>query len=523
MQSTGTEQTAGGKQELRRELGMLALVATAVCTVIGGGINVLSVEIQDQLPGINSLVPLVFVIGMVPALLTALAYAVLASAMPRAGGGYIYCSRALHPYVGFIATFSKWFGLAAACGVIAYIDVPLLRAAAEYAGMDRLAEALGTHAAQLFLPLLLLWLFWLVNLVGVRTYGITVVTLMVLMLVGGLVVIGVGLTSSPADYARALLAEKGIRMDEFINELAPRPTSLSTFMRGASILFFAYIGFAGISQAGGEAKEPVRTLPRSFVVAMVVIGAYYVLYSAAVYHAVPWQYVARFAEVSEARISVPELMGVLMPKPLAVFVALMAALALANDIPPMLMAVSRLFFAWAKDGLIPRCLAQVNKRFGTPHWALTISTVVASLFVIVCDLWFRQGFETVVVALLFTYVLVAASVIVFPRRNPQLYRHVTFLRQRIWQVLVAVGAMVTVGALLATTVVSDINNVLVKGLTVETLASATGFWLVAIVMGNVVFAVMWRRRVRQGVDMRMVFHQLPEEGGSLEPDAAGSE
>ena len=91
---------------LKRELGTLALVATAVCTVIGGGINVLSVEIQDKVPGINGLVPLVFVVGAIPALLTALSYAVLASAMPRAGGGYIYCSRALHPYVGFIATFS---------------------------------------------------------------------------------------------------------------------------------------------------------------------------------------------------------------------------------------------------------------------------------------------------------------------------------------------------------------------------------------------------------------------------------
>ncbi len=494
MQST---EGASGGRELRRELGILALVATAVCTVIGGGINVLSVEIQDQLPGINGLVPLVFIIGMVPALLTALAYAVLASAMPRAGGGYIYCSRALHPYVGFIATFSKWFGLAAACGVIAYIDVPLLRAAAEYAGIEWLSVALGMHMVQLLLPLLLLWLFWLVNLVGVRTYGITVVVLMILMLLGGVVVIGVGLVNSPADYAQALLAEKGIHMNEFINELAPRATSFSTFMRGASILFFAYIGFAGISQAGGEAKEPVRTLPRSFVVAMAVISTYYVLYSAAVYHAVPWQYVARFAEVSEARISVPELMGVLMPKPLAVFVALMAGLALANDIPPMLMAVSRLFFAWAKDGLIPRRLAQVNKRFGTPHWALTISTFVASLFVIVCDLWFRQGFETVVVALLFTYVLVAASVIAFPYRNPQLYQRVTFLRHRIWQVLVAVGAMVTVGILLLTTVVNDINNVLVNGLKVQTLASATGFWLAALLLGNIVFAVMWKRRARQ--------------------------
>jgi len=105
-----------GSPRLRRELTLLALVATAVCTVIGGGINVLTVEIQEKVPGIGSLVPLAFMLGAIPALFAALSYGVLSSAMPRAGGGYIYISRALHPFVGFIATFSKWFGLAAAAG-----------------------------------------------------------------------------------------------------------------------------------------------------------------------------------------------------------------------------------------------------------------------------------------------------------------------------------------------------------------------------------------------------------------------
>ena len=94
-------------------------MATSVCTVIGGGINNLTVEVQESTPGVGPYVPLAFFLGAFPAIATALCYAILATAMPRAGGGYIYISRAVHPFVGFIATFSKWFGLAAAVGVIA--------------------------------------------------------------------------------------------------------------------------------------------------------------------------------------------------------------------------------------------------------------------------------------------------------------------------------------------------------------------------------------------------------------------
>ena len=54
---------------LARELGLAGLVATAVCTVIGGGINVLTFGIQGKVPGIGPYVPLAFVLGVLPALL----------------------------------------------------------------------------------------------------------------------------------------------------------------------------------------------------------------------------------------------------------------------------------------------------------------------------------------------------------------------------------------------------------------------------------------------------------------------
>jgi len=83
--------------------------------------------IQRNVPGIGPFVLPAFMFAAIPALFAALAYAILASAMPRAGGSYLYASRSLHPYLGFIASFSQWFGLSIVIGVISYVIVPFFR------------------------------------------------------------------------------------------------------------------------------------------------------------------------------------------------------------------------------------------------------------------------------------------------------------------------------------------------------------------------------------------------------------
>ncbi len=106
---------------LSRQIGLLGLIATGVCSMIGAGINVIPIMIQRNVPGIGPYVLHAYLLAMLPALLAALAYAVLASGMPRAGGSYVFASRSLHPYLGFVASFSQWFGLSMAMGVVAYV------------------------------------------------------------------------------------------------------------------------------------------------------------------------------------------------------------------------------------------------------------------------------------------------------------------------------------------------------------------------------------------------------------------
>ena len=112
---------------LVRDMGLLGLAATGICSMLGAAINVVPMMIQRNVPGIGPYVLHAFVFSAIPAILAALAYAILSSAMPRAGGSYVYGSRGLSPYLGFVASFSQWFGLSVAIGVVSYLVIPFLR------------------------------------------------------------------------------------------------------------------------------------------------------------------------------------------------------------------------------------------------------------------------------------------------------------------------------------------------------------------------------------------------------------
>ena len=134
------------------------------------------------------------------------------------------------------------------------------------------------------------------------------------------------------------------------------------------MLFASFIGFDAIAQAGGEARNPGRNLPLAIGLAVGSVALFYLLFTAAVYHAVPWQYVAD--EALRRDVTAPGLLGYLLPPFWTVVIVSAAAVALAKDLPAMLLATSRLMFAWAEDGIFPRAVAAVHPRHRTPHVAI---------------------------------------------------------------------------------------------------------------------------------------------------------
>ena len=151
------------------------------------------------------------------------------------------------------------------------------------------------------------------------------------------------------------------------------------------------------------------------------------LFTAAVYHAVPWQYIA--AEAQRRDLTAPGLLGYLLPPFWTVVIVSGAAVALAKDLPAMLLAVSRLMFAWAEDGIFPRAIAAVHPRFRTPHVAILASAAMATLGILGSHLAgdFFLGVDILVTSMLVNFLLMAVSVLTLPRRNPALARAITVL------------------------------------------------------------------------------------------------
>jgi amino acid transporter len=470
--------------------------------MLGAGINVIPFMIQRNVPGIGPYVLTAYLFAAMPAILAALAYAILASAMPRAGGSYVYASRALNPYLGFVASFSQWFGLCIAIGVVSYVLIPFLRDIAAALDLQIIANTLDTGAVRMILAMAFLWTFVAVNLRGVRLYEKILIPLMFLMFVLGAVVIVAGFSFSHSDFATALLKQDG----QTIPVGGPAPFRLPLYFAASALLFASFIGFDSIAQAGGEARNPGRSLPFAIGIAVVTVGTFYILFTGALYHAVPWAYIAQ--EGMTRDLTAPGLLGYLLPTGWTVAIVAGAAVALINDLPAMLLAVSRLVFAWGEEGIFPRRVASVHPKRHTPHVAILLSGVLASAGILGNYLAndFFLGVDILVISMLVNFLLMCLSVLFFPLRNPELAKRVSVVTSRKVQIMLATSGVVVLGGFLVIHVWKDLTTSLRSWY-----FHSTPIYLIVMAVASAIYVrEVWRLR-RGGVDVKDLFSKLPPE------------
>lgn len=470
--------------------------------MIGASIYVVPFMIQRNVPGIGPYVVPAFLFAAIPAVLAAFAYAILASAMPRAGGSYIYASRALHPYLGFVASFSQWFGLSIAIGVVSYVIIPFLRDIALAMELADLAAMLNDSTVRLSLALFLLWFFVFINILGIKAYERALIPLMILMFGLGIIVIITGFIFTHEDFIAAMA----------IKSQTPMPVTpavgfnLTVFLSASAILFASFIGFDSIAQAGGEAKNPGYLLPRAIGIAVVTVSIYYFAFTSAVYHAVPWSFIAD--EASRGDITAPGVLRWLIPSGWNVAIVAGAAVALTNDLPAMLLAVSRLVFAWSADGIFPRKLSQTHSLFQSPHWALLLSGAMATIGIVGSHYAgdFFLGVDIMVLAMLVNFLVMCISVIVLPMRNPALAKEVKVVTSRRKQLVLAwLGVFFLTGFLLVhigKDLGADVAHWYFR---------STPVWLIVMAMGSLIYWREFSKLKKSGTDTKQLFSTLPPE------------
>ena len=498
-----TNQTnSKGSPQLVRRLGIVGLAATGICSMLGASINVVPFMIQRNVEGIGPYVLPAFLFAAVPALFAAFAYSILSSAMPRAGGSYIYASRGLSPYLGFIASFSQWFGLSIVIGVIAYIIVPFLRDIALDLKWDHLAGLLETGWVRVSLALSMIWAFVYVNIRGAKTYSSTLIPMMIIMFILGFIVIIAGFYFDHDDFAAAILSDE--------NQILPINNNVSfdwtVFFSASALLFSSFIGFDSIAQAGGEAKNPSKTLPMAILLAIVVVGSYYFLFTTAVYHAVPWSYIAQEAMTQD--ISAPGVLRYLLPQGLSVAILIGAAIALINDLPAMLLSVSRLMFAWAEDGVFPKFIAKIHSGYFTPYMALIISGVIASIGVLGSHFAgdFFLGIDIMVTAMMVNFLLMCLTLIFISKSNTKLYSEIKVIKNPILQKWIGWSGTLFLIFFLVIHVYKDLSS------EVEAwYFHSTWVWLLVMSLGSLIYFLKTRSLKAQGEDLNELFSKLPPE------------
>jgi amino acid transporter len=469
--------------------------------MMGAAINIVPLMVHRSVPGIGPYVLPAYLLAVVPAVLAALAYAILASAMPRAGGSYIYVSRSLSPYLGFVASFSQWFGLSVAIGVVAYVLVPFLRDIAETLEYSGLAALIADGPGRIIVALVFLWTFIGVNLLGLRLYERILVPLMVLMFLGGTVVIVAGFSFGPTDFAAAVEARDGVKIPLDGSE----PFHLATFLSASVILFSSFIGFDAIAQAGGESRNPGRDLPLAIGISVFFVGAFYLAFTAAVYHAIPWAYVAERARLED--LTAPGLLGYLLSPGWTVAIVGGAAIALVNDLPAMLLAVSRLMFAWAEDGIFPAVAKRVHPRLHTPHVAILLSGAMATAGVVGSHLAgdFFLGIDILVTAMLVNFMLVCLSAAWISKRNPILAGAIQVVSNGTARALIGLTGATLLGLYLVVHLWKDLQAPVDAWY-----LRSTWIWAIVMIGGSLVFAAKWHTVAADPARHRR-FEELPPE------------
>ncbi len=469
--------------------------------MLGASIYIVPFMIQRNVPGIGADVLAAFVFASVPAILAAFAYSILASAMPRAGGSYIYASRGLHPYLGFVASFAQWFGLSIAIGVVSYVIVPFIRDIATALGWHDVASVLETGSVRVTLALIFLWFFVWVNIRGVKIYERTVIPLMFLMFGLGAIVIIAGFSYNQHDFAAALFS----REDRQIVS-SDSVFSWSVFLSASAVLFSSFIGFDSIAQAGGEAKNPHRSLPLAIGIAVVAVGSFYMLFTGAVYHAVPWTFVAE--EAAKKDITAPGLMSYFLSPGWTVAIVAGAAVALTNDLPAMLLSVSRLMFAWAEDGIFPRSVTRIHKKFHTPHLAILLSGVMASIGILGSHFAgdFFLGIDIMVTSMLVNFLLMCVTVIALPSRNPLLTKEIKVVTSRSIQLMLSWSGVIILSGFLVIHIIKDLTS------TVDAwYFHSTPVWIIIMLLASLIYIGELGKLRKSGVSVDELFSKLPPE------------
>ncbi len=413
---------------LVRQIGLFTAILITLTYTIGLGWQkrVFQFSGKEILPenqyflGINPMVMAFVVIGVI-VLLAVYTFGIVTAAMPRSGGGYVVISRVLHPYVGYTAAWFWFMATAVSFGLIAVavMDVPLLTFPQLFGNPVVPSDPGAEYALFFGAGMAVIIVFTVIALFGVRLTGVLLQVLFVIPAVLTIVAYSLLASATPSHISAgmntlyhttpAVVTQQALAqgMD---GKISTYGAAFGTATLGA---YWAYEGYAATTFVAGEVKEANRNLPRSLLIAGLVIVLVYVSASSLLFNAASQAGVQNVASGGEThRYSLftswaflaygkgdlgafNTAVGGQLPQAwmplvaaaqaqgagLTFFIPLLGIFSVfwvMNDIPPFILTASRALFAMSFDRTLPAKFSDVSERWHSPSWAILFTGIVAT-------------------------------------------------------------------------------------------------------------------------------------------------
>ena len=401
---------AESRRDFRRVLGLWQLTAIGLGGIIGVGIFVLAG--QQAAMNAGPAVALSFIIAGIGSAAAALCYAEFAGMIPVTGSAYTYGYAVLGELAAWIIGWDLLLEYALVVAVVAigwsgYVQVLLASVGIVLPAWAQ--GALGTGEGHVFNVIAAGVTVIVAVLLTMRTeWGARLNTLIVaIKVIGVALVIGIGVFFvDPANWHPFV-------PDAIVGADGKSHFGWAGVVTGASVVFFAVFGYDTLTTAAEESVDPQRDLPRAVVLSLAISMVLYIAVTLVLTGMVPYTQLGGSAPVSDAfaRVGLH-------------WVSIVAAAAAVIGVVSVLFAftlgAARIWFALARDGLLPAWFARVHPNYGTPYRPTLIigigTAFVAGLLPI------GQVAELVNIGTLAAFVIICASILVLRVRQPDLQR-----------------------------------------------------------------------------------------------------